>query len=166
METLTPADADREINTDNNNADAQQYEKSVNAHGWTPDDVAGVIESILMQSAHLIRRARWFCLLSESALAWASADNPDRCKNLIVFERGLIRDRYDLNLAKNLPVPPGFARSFHARQKYFDLITYDRLRVLTTELRRIISEGRRIELRLSPTVRLKRHALKRALQWV
>jgi hypothetical protein len=121
---------------------------------------------MLMRGAHLIRRARWFCLLSESALAWASADNPDTCNNLIVFEKGLIRDRHDLHVAKEIPVPPGFAKAFHARQKNFDLIAYDRLRVVTTELRRIIFEGRRIELRLSPTVSLKRNELKKALKWV
>jgi hypothetical protein len=57
-------------------------------------------------------------------------------------------------------------RSFHRRQKHLSLITYDRLRILTTELRRLISENRPIELCLGPTVTLGNDNLKKALRWV
>jgi hypothetical protein len=45
-------------------------------------------------------------------------------------------------------------------------MTYDRLRVLTTELRRLLSENRSVELSLRPTVILRNEELKKALQWV
>jgi hypothetical protein len=45
-------------------------------------------------------------------------------------------------------------------------MTYDRLRILTTELRRLISENRNIELRLGPMVTLGYEELKKALRWV
>jgi hypothetical protein len=65
-----------------------------------------------------------------------------------------------------MPLPPRFDRSFPARQKHLSLMTYDRLRVLTTELRRLLSENRSVELSLRPTVILRNEELKKALQWV
>jgi hypothetical protein len=68
--------------------------------------------------------------------------------------------------AEEIPIPPHFDRSFHRRQKHLNLMTYDRLRVLTTELRRLTSENRPVELRLGPTVTLGNKELKKALRWV
>ena len=47
-----------------------------------------------------------------------------------------------------------------------NLTTYDRLRVLTTELRRIVFENRDIELRLRPGVILNRREITKVLRWV
>jgi DNA polymerase-3 subunit epsilon len=133
---------------------------------WTPQAVADTIERMVMHSAHLIRRARWFCLLSESTLAWAAVDRPQENNIMIVFEKGRVIQRNVLFTGGETATPPGFARSFHERQKNIDLNTYDRLRVVTTEARRIITEGRNIELRLGPKVTLKRQQLIKVLRWV
>ena len=113
-----------------------------------------------------VRRSRWFCLLSESSLAWTSADHPDNLKILVVFENGSILNRNIVKSIEEIPIPPGRAKSFRSRQKNINLITYDRLRVLTTELRRLVSEGRYIELRLSPGVTLNRQEITKVLRWV
>jgi DNA polymerase III subunit epsilon len=47
-----------------------------------------------------------------------------------------------------------------------DLTTYDRMRVLTTELRRLVCEGRTIELGFSSKRILAASDLKRALRWI
>lgn len=133
---------------------------------WTPEAVVTGIETMLTRSAHLMRRARWFCMLSESALAWATAEDPDHPKIVVIFNNGTVFKRYELAAGAEPPAPPGYGTSFHARQKNLDLSTYDRLRVVTTELRRLISAGRNIELRLGPNVRLHRHQLQKVLQWV
>ncbi len=145
--------------------DGRQHE-SGNEFVWTPEAVAGSLERMVMHSAHLIRRARWFCLLSESSLAWTAADQPQEYKLMIVFEKGRVIQRNELITGGETVTPPAFARSFHERQKNIDLKTYDRLRVVTTEIRRIISEGRHIELRLGPKATLRRRQLIKALQWV
>jgi hypothetical protein len=62
--------------------------------------------------------------------------------------------------------PPGHINSFRVRQNNIDLITYDRMRVVTTELRRILSEGRDMELCLRPEVTLGPQELIKALRWV
>jgi DNA polymerase III subunit epsilon len=150
---------------DTDEGDGQQNE-SGNEFVWTPEAVAGAIERMVLHGAHLIRRARWFCLLSESALAWTAADQPQENKIMLVFEKGRVTQRRELISGGELMLPPGFVRSFRDRQKSIDLKTYDRLRVVTTEVRRIISEGRNIELRLGPQVTLKRQQLIKVLRWV
>jgi hypothetical protein len=52
------------------------------------------------------------------------------------------------------------------RQKIFDLTTYERLRVVTTELRRLVATGRNLEIRLRPNATLSRRQLARILPWV
>ena len=135
---------------------------------WTPEAVANAFESIIRRGAHLIRRARWFCLLSESSLAWDRGDTADGQRRLLVFRSGDIVYREDLAQGRKSPPPPGYLRSFLVRQRNFDLITYDRMRVLTTELRRLVSyeTNRNIELRLSLTAVLGRDAIIKALTWV
>ena len=140
--------------------------KSGREHVWTPAAVAHAIENMILHSAHLIRRARWFCLLSESSLAWTSAEQRDNFKILMVFENGSVLNRNIVKSIEEIPIPPGYAKSFRSRQKNIDLITYDRLRVLTTELRRLVSEGRDIELRLGPGVTLNCREISKVLRWV
>ena len=159
------SDALAEIVTETQNDDKKQKE-SGREYIWTPEAVAHTIENMIRHSAHLIRRARWFCMLSESSLTWASAGQQDNFKILVVFENGSVLSRRIIKTAEEIPVPPGRAKSFRSRQNNIDLITYDRLRVLTTELRRLVSEGRDIELRLSPGVTLNRRGITKLLQWV
>jgi hypothetical protein len=45
-------------------------------------------------------------------------------------------------------------------------MSYDRLVVVTSELRRLVSENMAVEVRLDPRRRLDRHALARVLPWV
>jgi DNA polymerase-3 subunit epsilon len=133
---------------------------------WTPETVARAIEATVRHSAHLIRRARWFCLLSESSVTWASADRTAPHKNQVVFENGAVVKPGAAKIAAGTGPAAGYRNSFRRRQNNVDLITYDRLRVFTTEIRRIITEGRQIELRLGPKVSLGRSELIKALKWV
>ena len=159
------AEALAEIVPETENDDKKQKE-SGREHVWTPEAVAHAIENMIRHSAHLIRRARWFCLLSESSLAWSSAEQRDNFKILVVFENGSVLNRNIVKSIEEIPIPPGRAKSFRSRQKNIDLITYDRLRVLTTELRRLVSEGRDIELRLGLGVTLNRREMTKVLRWV
>ncbi len=165
MESAALADMAAEKENDNGDVESEQ-KNSIKEHAWTPEEVVHAVEKMIRHSAHLIRRARWFCLLSESSLTWSSADHRDNYKLLVVFEGGSVFEQDKLRAGKKPPIPPGCGRSFRTRQMSINLITYDRLRVLTTELRRLVSEGRNIELRLSPKVILTRQEVMRALRWV
>jgi len=163
----TAALAEMVAQTENDNGDVDTKPKeSAKEHIWTPEAIARSIEKMVLHSAYLIRRARWFCLLSESSLTWSSADHRDNFKMLVVFENGSVLKRNNVKTGEETPIPPGCAKSFRGRQKNINLITYDRLRVVTTELRRLLSEGRAVALRLSPAVTLNRQGITKVLRWV
>ncbi len=84
----------------------------------------------------------------------------------IVFEKGEAHCCGDIQPGDDVDVPPGYMRKFHERQQNFDVTTYDRLRVVTTELRRLLFEGRDVELRVRPAVSLRNEHLERLLRWV
>lgn len=133
---------------------------------WTPEAVARGIEHAVMHGAMQIRRARWLCVLSESSLAWEARNARDHHKNVLVFKNGAVGARKDLPIGKETPLSAGHIKKIRDRQKSFDVTTYERLRVVTTELRRLVAEGRNIELRLSPTGILTGRQLARLLPWV
>ena len=132
---------------------------------WTPQTVARGIEKFSMRSALIIRRARWLCLLSESSLAWEARGSNGRRKIVLLFENGAVGHRQELSIAKTLPLSAGHAKPILKRQKIFDLTTYERLRVVTTEMRRLVAEGRQVEIRLRPHAILRRKQLTRVLPW-
>jgi hypothetical protein len=119
-----------------------------------------------MHGAHLLRRARWLCLLSESSLAWEARNAKDHHKKVLLFENGAVGSREKLPAEKETPVSPGYTKRIAERQQIFDVATYERLRVVTTELRRLVGECRKIELRLNPTAILSGRQLAKLLPWV
>jgi DNA polymerase-3 subunit epsilon len=135
---------------------------------WTPEGTADVMEGIIRHGAHLIRRSRWFCLLSEASLAWETGKTSGENRRLLVFQGGSVFRQEDIAPDAPIPSPPDFQKNFITRQQNFDLMTYDRLRVLTTELRRITADenDRNVQLRLSPKVVLERQQLLDLLKWV
>ena len=145
---------------------ADQTREVEEAPSWTPETVARAIEKFTMRSAHLIRRSRWLCLLSESSLAWEVRNSEGRCKNVLLFENGTVAQRQELPSGQKLPLPAGHVKRMANRQNIFDLMTYERMRVVTTELRRLITEGRKIEIRLSPNSIISNRQLTKMLPWV
>jgi DNA polymerase-3 subunit epsilon len=136
------------------------------APNWTPETVARTIEKFTMRSALLIRRARWLCLLSESALAWGARE-ADNCRKIVLqFENGAVAHREELPCQAEVPLSAGYVKGMADRQKIIDLTTYERLRVVTTELRRLVAAGRRLEIRLRPNATLSRRQIARILPWV
>ena len=136
------------------------------APSWTPETVAGSLEKFSMRSARIIRRARWLCLLSESSLAWEARGSKGKRKIVLLFENGAVGQRQELSIGKAIPLSAGSSKGMLNRQKIFDLTTYERLRVVTTELRRLVAEGRQVEIRLRPHAILRCRQLTRVLPWV
>lgn len=136
------------------------------APSWTPETVARAIERFTMRSALLIRRSRWLCLLSESSLAWEARNSEGRSKIVLLFENGAVGHRQELPIGEKTPLSAGYAKRIANRQKIFDVTTYERLRVVTTELRRLVIEGRKVEIRMSPNAILSHKQLVKMLPWV
>jgi DNA polymerase III epsilon subunit-like protein len=134
---------------------------------WTPDIVADGLQETVERGSRLVRRARWLCALCESSLVWEEAPGGEAPRMVcLVFEAGFPGPRQELSPGAAPPLPPGHGRSLRARQRGFDLATYDRLSVLTQELRRLVRDGTRLELRLGPGPAWGLPELTRALGWV
>jgi hypothetical protein len=63
-------------------------------------------------------------------------------------------------------IPPGYRRPVAARREAFTLATFDRLRVLTTELKRVIAAGAPVALRLGAGPAFDQTRLASSLWWV
>jgi len=124
---------------------------------WTTDRLLDSFHHLLGRAAHSLRRACWLCALSESSLSFAG--------RLLLIERGRVTHRAAVAPGAPAPLPPGAARSRRERQRALDRAGCDRLRVLTTELRRIVADHPDVELRLGRRA-LPRDRLERALQWI
>jgi DNA polymerase-3 subunit epsilon len=133
---------------------------------WTSDTVLHAVENVISRSAHLIRRSRWLCILSESTLAWDRNGSEQDEKNVMVFNGGNVILCKTQSPEEEIPVPPGYGQTVMLRKSSFDLMTYDRMRVLMSEIKRIITEGRDIHLRLRPNVTLQRGSLAEILLWL
>jgi len=77
---------------------------------------------------------------------------------------GKISERTTIAEDADLPVPPGYFHSRRERQNTLDMIAYDRLRVLTTELRRLLAQGRSVKLRFNPRGTLTGRSLSRLIE--
>ena len=137
-----------------------------NSLTWTPESVARALAQSLSRLAHLIRRSRWLCMLSESCVAWERPAGQALHWVGVVFEKGALGGRTNGHSRDCLSIPPGFGKGRLARQRNFDVNTYDRVRIVTTELRRLISENRDVRICLGPRVVLRRTQIARVLQWV
>ena len=137
---------------------AQEREERV----WDAGRVAAALEYSLLRAAQLLRRAHWLCQLSEACLAWETSAGGRR---LLEIRGGEVVRADELDPGAPAPCPEGHARPALERMARFDPVMHDRLRVLTTELRRLVARQAELELRLGPDRALDRRALARRLWW-
>lgn len=122
--------------------DAPPDEDDGDAAGWDPERVRRSLERAIVREGQLVRRAGLLTLLAHADVAFREPRAP--CARVLVLERGVIIERHEGRLAAteslaNVAIrrPP----SRRVRQASFDAATYDRMRVLATELRRIAEQG-------------------------
>jgi DNA polymerase III subunit epsilon len=131
---------------------------------WTPEFVQVSLEWLALRAALARRRAIWLTRLFDSSVVWR--EPADSCARLIVIENSevVLSGAVDANATP--PIPPGYRRPVAARREAFTLGSFDRLRVLTTELRRLIAAGAPVALRLGVGPALDESRLASALWWV
>jgi DNA polymerase-3 subunit epsilon len=131
---------------------------------WTPEFVQVSLEWLALRAALARRRAIWLTRLVDSSVVWREPG--DSCARLIVIENGevLLSTAADTNAPP--PIPPGYRRPVAARREAFTLASFDRLRVLTTELKRLIAAGAPVALRLGAGPAFDESRLASALWWV
>ena len=157
LDTEEQAEPDEEEPAAEDAAEDEEWE-------WNPERVAAALQRQCMHGAHLVRRSRWLVRISESSLAWRPPDRRRR-RRLLLIEAGVVAARKELVRGEPVPVPAAWQRSVRARQRGLDAAAHDRLRVLNTEIRRLVGARRSPELRLGPDIVLEAKKLGRGLRW-
>jgi DNA polymerase-3 subunit epsilon len=148
-------------------AEAQKDEEQEEIEeGWTPERVFKALKRIIRMGSFQMRRSRWFCRLSESSLAWAKTNSSEEDKHVLILEKGTTNFKSRNPLSDDPDIPSEHKKTLLQRQANFDIATYDRMRIVTTEMRRIIQEGRNIELCFHPGNVLNKEQLAKILKWV
>jgi DNA polymerase III subunit epsilon len=149
---------DRDVDED----DANETRRGLTV--WTPEFVQVSLEWLALRAALARRRAIWLTRLFDSSVVWR--EPADSCARLIVIENSevVLSGAVDANATP--PIPPGYRRPVAARREAFTLGSFDRLRVLTTELKRLIAAGAPVALRLGVGPALDESRLASALWWV
>ena len=114
---------------------------------WDLARVRRKLERNLVQTGLLLRRARFLCLLCDASIAFRERDMEHA--RLLVLSKGEIVERCELpSIMANAGLTRRAWRTLHERQSSFDAASYDRLRVLLTELHRVKDEGGEVALRI------------------
>lgn len=112
--------------------------------------VARSLCGIARHVAHLWWRGEWLKWISESCVAFASPKHPDLDgRRLLRIQNGRIIEAESIDRGCELPCPAGAATTTAERCRDLNNVWHDRLRVLTTELKKVLSDGGTIEVRVS-----------------
>jgi hypothetical protein len=131
---------------------------------WSPEFVHVSLEWLALRAALARRRAIWLTRLFDASVVWREPG--DSCARLIVIEEGNVASSVAVDANAPPAIPPGYLRPVAARREGFTLAKFDRLRVLTTELKRLIAAGAPVSLRLGVGPALDESRLTSALWWV
>jgi DNA polymerase-3 subunit epsilon len=114
---------------------------------WDGPRVCRHLERAIAQSYQVLRRASWLCLLAHSAVAYREPGSAST--RFLVLQDGEVARAGELAAGATLSAPTPTARTRLSTQRSFDAARYDSLRILTTELKRILRDGGEVEIRLS-----------------
>jgi hypothetical protein len=153
---------DRDLEEDDDEVGANQTRRGATV--WTPEFARVSLEWLALRAALARRRAIWLTRLFDSSLVWR--EPTDRSARLMVIENGEVVLCEAVDADATPPVPPGYSRAVAARREAFTLGSFDRLRVLTTELKRLIAARAPVALRLGVGPALDESRLASALWWV
>src|SRR5262245_8473293 len=132
---------------------------------WTPELVQRSLEWLALRGALARRRASWLTRLVDASVRWTEPGTAGA--RLIVIENGEVVLNADADADVDAaPIPPGYTRPVAARREAFNLERFDRLRVLSTELKRLVVAGAPVALRLGVAPPLANASLASVLQWV
>ncbi len=131
---------------------------------WTPEIVRRSLEWLALRGALARRRAIWLTRLVDASVVWIEPGTAGA--RLIIVENGEVRLSTDVETAATPPIPPGYTRSLAARRQGFTVAHFDRLRVLSTELKRLVAAGAPVALRLGVAPPLADTRLAAVLWWV
>jgi hypothetical protein len=131
---------------------------------WDADRVSRHLERAVGQGYQLLQRARWLCLIRDCLVRFQEPNADDARWLSIVGGRAM--ETGDTSTHEAPAVATVTRRSWSERRHQFDRHEYDRLRTLTTELKRIARDGGKVAVRLPRGRWLDATALEQLLRWV
>ncbi|HET7188180.1 MAG TPA: GIY-YIG nuclease family protein [Gemmatimonadaceae bacterium] len=134
------------------------------AAAWTPERVQASLEWLALRAALARRRAMWLTRLIDVSVVWR--EPASRGARLLVIENGELVLTAAVDADATPPIPPGCRRTVMARREVFTVTHFDRLCVLTTELKRLVAAGAPVALRFGVAPALADSRLASALGWV
>lgn len=142
---------------------AEETEPADDPEGWDPARVARHIERALAQAYQVYRRARFLWLLHDCDIVYREPDS--QRARLLCIRAGALKEALDAPPAwrpieRSRPLPQQRASAT------FDRTKYDRLRVLTTELKRVVRDGGEMDVHFGPRSQASRRWLWSALRLV
>ncbi|MET0592384.1 MAG: GIY-YIG nuclease family protein, partial [Polyangiaceae bacterium] len=129
---------------------------------WDVPRIVRHLERGVRSGYRLLQRARWLCLLYESVIVFREPDS-EKTRRLVVSGGRIVDARDALEGSVS---PTETALPLHERRATFDRTQYDRLRTLTSELKRVLRDGGTVEVRIGRTRWLRGAKLDSILAWV
>ncbi len=130
--------------------DASEDEETVRAgaeKAWSAPEVVTMLDGIVRRGSQLVRRGRWLEILASATLRWEAAGPGSCTEHALCIRQGRIHAGPDGAISDgDAPSRSPAAARAACRHIFTSAATYDRLRVLSTELRRLIGEGRRVHV--------------------
>jgi DNA polymerase-3 subunit epsilon len=130
---------------------------------WDADRVVRHLERGLAHAHQLLQRARWLCLLHDSHIEFQEAASAR--SRWLSIRAGRISEARDRAAQATLDAPLPY-RSLAERQAGFDRSQYDRLRTLTSELKRVLRDGGSVRIHIGRRRWLEAGALQAGLRWI
>jgi DNA polymerase III subunit epsilon len=130
---------------------------------WDRERVVRHLERGVMHGYQLLQRARWLCLLYESAVVFREPMSEKA--RLLLIQAGKIVEAHDLIADETVPIMRA-TRRLCERQGTFDRNQYDRLRTLTSELKRVLRDGGTAAVRVGRARWLRGTTLDALMLWV
>ncbi len=121
-------------------AEAADSEPAVD-RGWDPARIARHVEHAVAQAYRAYRRARWLLVLGDSDVLYSEPGVGEPCR--LTLRAGQIV----FSMHGSLPRACVAAEHSRTLSQRFDRIHYDRLRILTTELKRVARDGGEVTVR-------------------
>jgi DNA polymerase III subunit epsilon len=125
----------------------KELESEEDAPVWDLARVRRRLERGLVQTGLLLRRTRWLRMLGDADVAYREREMSGA--RALVIARGEIVSSHDLHALSALDtLAVRRPRALRSETTSYDAASYDRLRVLATELRRVQDDGGELALRL------------------
>lgn len=125
-----------------------EAEEAARPSVWDGPRVCRHLERAVAQNFQVLRRAAWLCLLASSSVRYREP-GAATTRYLALVQAEMVESG---TLADDTPPPAPARRSERlAILAVFDAARYDSLRILTTELKRILRDGGHAAVRLSAT---------------